>query len=199
MHKLLVFLVRAAALAQEAPDHPSVIAQGRSHTPRSIFTRNMGSPEDPTIAFRHHKIVGNVYYVGTKTLSSCLIVTLQGNILIDGTCERHVRTIQKSIEQLGFEFSDTILVCNRAHGDHIEDDVLVEELTGAQAVSMAEDGPALKAMKTGRQLTPCRPHHPLWLIDRSNGPIRRPSRPCKPSNWRGRTNSISRNSRPPVT
>ena len=110
----------------------------------------MGTPEDQTTAFPPHKIVGNVYYVGTKTLSSFLIVTPQGNILIDSTYERNVRTIQKSIEQIGFNFSDTrILLGNHAHGDHMEGDALVKELTGAQVVSMAEDVPALKAMKPG--------------------------------------------------
>jgi len=150
MQKLFVFLVGAAALAQNAPDHPSVTVQGKTFTPRSILARNMGTPEDQTTAFPPHKILGNVYYVGTKTLSAFLIVTPQGNILIDSTYERNVRTIQKSIEQLGFKFSDTkILLGNHAHGDHMEGDALVKELTGAQVVSMVEDVPALKDMKPG--------------------------------------------------
>jgi metallo-beta-lactamase class B len=150
MQKLFVFLLGAAALAQNAPDHPSITAQGKTFTPRSILARNMGTPEDQTTAFPPHKIVGNVYYVGTKTLSSFLIVTPQGNILIDSTYERNVRTIQKSIEQLGFKFSDTrILLGNHAHADHMEGDALVKELTGAQVVSIAEDIPALKTIKPG--------------------------------------------------
>ncbi len=150
MRKLFVFLAGAAALAQNAPDHPSVTVQGKTFTPRSILARNMGTPEDQSTAFPPHKIVGNVYYAGTKTLSAFLIVTPQGNILIDSTYERNVRTIQKSIEQLGFKFSDIrILLGNHAHGDHMEGDALVKELTGAQVVAMAEDVPALKAMKPG--------------------------------------------------
>src|SRR5271163_2929296 len=150
MQKLFVFLAGAASLAQNAPDHPSVTAQGKTFTPRSILARNMGTPEDQTTAFPPHKIVGNVYYVGTKTLSSFLIVTPRGNILMDSTYERNVRTIQKSVEQLGFKFSDVkILLGNHAHGDHQEGDALVKELTGATVMAMAEDVPALKAMKPG--------------------------------------------------
>jgi metallo-beta-lactamase class B len=150
MLKLFVFLAGAAAFAQNAPDHPSVNAQGKTFTPASILARNMGTPEDQTTAFPPHKIVGNVYYVGTRTLSAFLIVTPRGNILIDSTYERNVRTIQKSVEQLGFKFSDVkILLGNHAHGDHMEGDALVKELTGAQVVAMAEDVPALKAMKPG--------------------------------------------------
>jgi len=150
MHKLFAFLVAAAALAQNAPDHPSVTAQGKIFTPRSILARNMGTPEDQTTAFPPHKVVGNVYYVGTRTLSSFLIVTPQGDILLNSTYERNVRTIQKSVEQLGFKFSDVkILLGNHAHGDHMEGDALVKELTGAQVVAMAEDVPALKAIQPG--------------------------------------------------
>ncbi len=71
--------------------------------------------------FPLHKIIANIYYVGTKTLSSFLIVTPQGNILLDSTYERNVRTIEKSVAQLGFKFSDVkILLGNHAHGDHQE-------------------------------------------------------------------------------
>jgi metallo-beta-lactamase class B len=137
--------------AQNAPaDHPSVTVKGQTYTPQSILARNMGTPEDQTTQFPPHKIVGNIYYVGTKTLSSFLIVTPQGNILIDSTYERNVKTIEKSVTDLGFKFSDVkILLGNHAHGDHQEGDALVKQLTGAQVMAMAEDVPALQAMKPG--------------------------------------------------
>jgi metallo-beta-lactamase class B len=132
------------------PDHPSVTVKGQTLTPRSILSRNMGTPQDQETAFPPHKIIGNIYYVGTKTLSSFLIVTPQGNILIDSTYERNVPVIKKSVEQLGFKFADIkILLGNHAHGDHQEGDAMVKELTGAQVIVMAEDVPALKAIKPG--------------------------------------------------
>ena len=141
--------------AQTAPDHPAVTVQGRTYTPRSILTRNMGAPEDQTTAFPPHKIIGNIYYVGTKTLSSFLVVTRQGNILIDSTYERNVPTIQKSVQQLGFKFSDIkILLGSHAHGDHQEGDAMVKDLTGAQVMVMAEDVPALEAIKPGGKQHP---------------------------------------------
>ena len=143
-------LASPLVFAQNAPDHPSVTVRGRTYTPQTILTRNMGTAEDQTSPFPPHKIVGNIYYVGTRTLSSFLIVTPQGNILIDSTYERNVPTIQKSIEQLGFKFSDTkVLLGNHAHGDHQEGDALVKQLTGAQVMAMAEDVPALQAIKPG--------------------------------------------------
>jgi metallo-beta-lactamase class B len=134
----------------QPPDHPAVTVKGQTYTPRSILTRNMGTPEDQTTQFPPHKIVGNIYYVGTRTLSSFLIVTPEGNILIDSTYERNVKTIQKSVADLGFKFTDIkILLANHAHGDHQEGDALVKQLTGAQVMAMAEDVSALQAIKPG--------------------------------------------------
>src|SRR5437660_11685255 len=147
---LSVSLSYAQTAGQGPPDHPSVTVQGRTYTPRSILARNMGTPEDQTTQFPPHKIIGNIYYVGTRTLSSFLIVTPQGNILIDSTYERNVKTIEKSVTDLGFKFSDVrILLGSHAHGDHQEGDALVKQMTGAQVMAMAEDIPLLQAMKPG--------------------------------------------------
>jgi len=150
---LVVGLCPNPSLAQNlaaAPDHPSVTVKGQTYNPRTILARNMGTPEDQSTAFPPHKIIGNLYYVGTRTLSSFLVVTPQGLILIDSTYERNVPTIRKSVEQLGFKFSDLkILLGSHAHADHQEGDAMVKELTGAQVMAMAEDVPALEAMKPG--------------------------------------------------
>ena len=152
MDRRLVFLAAmlgvGAAQGGTPPDLPSVTVRGQTYTPRSILARNMGSDQDQTTAFPPHKIIGNVYYVGTRTLSSFLITTPAGHILINSTYERNVRTIATSVEQLGFKLSDVrILLGTHAHGDHQEGDALVKELTGAQVMAMREDVPALEAMK----------------------------------------------------
>src|SRR6195256_2940223 len=159
---LVMFIIAAAVLgpgvslgwAQTASpppaDHPEVTVHGRKFTPRSILARNMGTPEDQTAQFPPHKIIGNLYYVGTRTLSSFLIVTPQGNILINSTYERNVHTIEKSVEQLGFKFSDIkILLGTHAHTDHQEGDALIKQLTGAQMMAMAGDVPVLQAITPG--------------------------------------------------
>src|SRR6059036_3679435 len=144
-----------------SPPRPSLVDLHMQSTrktrgrPRSILERNMGSQEDQTRQFPPHKIIGNIHYVGTRTLSSFLLVTPQGNILIDTTYERNVPTIQKSVEQLGFKFSDIkILLGSHAHGDHQEGDALVKQLSGAEVVAMAEDVPALEAIRPGGKAHP---------------------------------------------
>ncbi|HWV93883.1 MAG TPA: MBL fold metallo-hydrolase, partial [Vicinamibacterales bacterium] len=132
-----------------------VTVRGQTYTPRSILSRNMGTDEDQTTAFPPHKIAGNVYYVGTRTLSSFLVTTPAGHVLINSTYERNVRTIEQSVTQLGFKFSDIkILLGTHAHGDHQEGDALVKELTGAQVMAMAEDVPALEAIKPNGKTHP---------------------------------------------
>lgn len=138
--------------AQErgSPDHPAITVNGKTYTPKSVFARNMGSKEDQTTPVKPYKIIGNVYYVGTKNLSSFLITTSAGNILMDTTFEGNVAGIKKSVEDLGFKFSDTkIVIGNHGHNDHMEGDAMVKELTGAKVISMAEEVPALQALKPG--------------------------------------------------
>jgi metallo-beta-lactamase class B len=134
---------------------PTITVRGHTFTQLSLFLRNVGGPDDMTTAFPPHKVIGNIYYVGTRSLAVFLIVTPRGNILINSTYERNVPAIQKSVEQLGFRFSDIkILLGSHAHGDHQEGDALVKELTGAQVTAMAEDVPALQALKPGGKAHP---------------------------------------------
>ena len=158
-----------ATLAQGGgpPDLPAVTVRGQTYTPRSILSRNMGTDEDQTTAFPPHKVIGSIYYVGTRTLSSFLITTPDGHILINSTYERNVRTIEKSISQLGFKFADIrVLLGTHAHGDHQEGDALLKELTGAQVMVMREEVPALEAIKPGGKV------HPIDRILRDGDEVR---------------------------
>jgi metallo-beta-lactamase class B len=143
------------AQGTQPPDQPAVTVRGQTYSPRSILARNMGSEEDQTTAFPPHKVIGNIYYVGTRTLSSFLIATPDGHVLINSTYERNVKTIAASIEQLGFKLTDArILLGTHAHGDHQEGDAMVKALSGAQVLVMREDAPALEAMRPGGKAHP---------------------------------------------
>ncbi|MBZ5673556.1 MAG: subclass B3 metallo-beta-lactamase [Acidobacteriia bacterium] len=94
-----------------------------------------GQPNGWNDPFPPHKIMDNFYYVGTKELASFLIVTPQGNILMNSNYETSVPVIKANVEKLGFKFSDIkILIAGHAHPDHVEGDAMVKELTGAQVV-----------------------------------------------------------------
>jgi len=124
-------------------------------TPQELFTRNIGTREQQDRQFPPHKMIGNIYYVGTETLASFLITTPQGHILVNSMYERNVPTIRKSVEDLGFKLGDIkIIVGSHAHADHMEADAMMKEMTGAQIMAMEQDVPALQAMKPGGKAHP---------------------------------------------
>jgi len=100
--------------------------------------------------FPPHKVIANIYYVGTEQLASFLITTPEGDILINSDFESTVPIIRASVEKLGFHFSDIkILLGSHAHGDHMDGDALVKEFTGAKVMAMEQDVPALRKMMPG--------------------------------------------------
>jgi metallo-beta-lactamase class B len=100
--------------------------------------------------FPAHKVIANIYFVGTSDLGSYLITTPEGHILVNTDYELTVPSIRASVEKLGFKFSDIkIILGSHAHGDHMEGDALVKELTGARVMAMEQDVPALKRMMPG--------------------------------------------------
>jgi metallo-beta-lactamase class B len=100
--------------------------------------------------FPAHKVIGNVYFVGSAELASFLITTPQGHILINSDFEATVPVIRASIEKLGFKFTDIkILLGSHAHGDHMEGDAMVKELSGARVMAMEQDVPLLRKMTPG--------------------------------------------------
>src|ERR1700693_6156919 len=101
--------------------------------------------------FPAFKIAGNLYYVGTADLAVYLINTPQGNILINTDFKQDVPAIKKSIQQLGFKYTDTkILLISHAHGDHDEATALVAKETGAKLMVMDADAPAEESTAPGR-------------------------------------------------
>ena len=110
------------------------------------------------VAFPAHKIMGNLYYVGTGTLNSYLITTPAGHILINTNFEDTVPLLRASVEKLGFKMSDIKMILgSHAHGDHMQADAEVKELTGgATVVAMEQDVPALKNM-----MGPSKKAHPI--------------------------------------
>lgn len=126
MRSLLSFLAGAAAL----------LAQGNADWHRE---------------FPAFKIAGNLYYVGTADLAVYLIATPQGNILINTDFEEDVPLIKKSIEQLGFKYSDTkIVLISHAHGDHDAATGLVKKQTRAKLMVMDADVPEEESTAQGR-------------------------------------------------
>jgi len=90
--------------------------------------------------------VGNVYWVGTWDLSTYLITTPQGHILINTGLAETVPQIRAGIEQLGFKLSDVkILTATHGHFDHVAGLAELKRLTGAQVVISEPDAELLES------------------------------------------------------
>lgn len=96
----------------------------------------------PTDPFR---VFGNTYYVGTKGLSSVLITSENGHILLDGALPESAERIDANIRTLRFNLKDVKLIVNsHAHYDHAGGIHALQEASGADVAASASGANALK-------------------------------------------------------
>ena len=101
--------------------------------------RKMNQPVEP------FKIIGNVYYVGASDVTSYLITTPKGHILIDAGFEETVPQIKANVARLGFKLEDVkILLINHAHYDHCGGLAELKKLTGARLLASPPDAHVLE-------------------------------------------------------
>lgn len=95
----------------------------------------------PVAPFR---IAGNVYYVGAAEVSSFLIATPKGLIVIDGGFEETAPAIEANIRALGFDPAGVrILLNSHAHFDHAGGLKKLRDDTGARLYASEGDAPML--------------------------------------------------------
>lgn len=104
-------------------------------------------------AFPAHRVIGNIYYVGSKGLASYLIETPEGHIVINTGFEETVPLIRASIESLGFKLTDVkILLASHAHSDHVAGHAAFQEATGAKVFAMQGDAEVMSTGGVGQYL-----------------------------------------------
>lgn len=102
-----------------------------------------------TTSISPFQIADNLYYVGTQDLASYLVVTPNGNILINANLPGAPSQIRASVEKLGFRWSDTkILLNSQAHFDHMGG--AAEVIRDTHAQNMVMDGDK-EVVNTGGQ------------------------------------------------
>jgi metallo-beta-lactamase class B len=95
------------------------------------------------------RIVGNVYYVGTCGITSLLITSPAGHILIDGATAEAAPHIAANIRRLGFDPREVRYLLNsHEHVDHAGGLAALKQLTGARLVARAEARPVLESGMT---------------------------------------------------
>jgi metallo-beta-lactamase class B len=128
-----------------------VLNSVRVHPYKSVAADSPGrmrmpTQDDYTVPFPAFRIVDNLYYVGSKESAVYLVTTSEGHILINSNVEAGVPLIQKSVESLGFKFSDIkILLISHAHWDHNGGAATIKKLTGAKYMVMEGDVPVVES------------------------------------------------------
>lgn len=102
-------------------------------------------PEDWSKPFPGHRVIGNLYAVGTYDLACFLITSDEGHILINTGLADSAPIIRENIESLGFRLEDVrILLTMQAHYDHAEAFAQIKKATGAELWATADDAPLLE-------------------------------------------------------
>jgi metallo-beta-lactamase class B len=136
LSRLILFastLALASSLFAQTNPTPAKPAHGNA-------TQAASGPPDWSEPFPPHRMIGNIYYVGSRGLASYLITTPAGHILINSNLTTSVPLIRESVEKLGFHFRDVkILLISHAHFDHDGGSAEVKRLTAAKYMVMDAD------------------------------------------------------------
>jgi metallo-beta-lactamase class B len=106
----------------------------------SAIPANWTAPQKP------FRVIDNVYYVGSAGLSSWLIVTPKGLVLLDVGEPQNAAMVEANIAALGFHVKDIrILLNSHAHHDHSGGLAKLKADSGAKLYASEGDRPALEA------------------------------------------------------
>jgi len=98
------------------------------------------APQEP------FRVFGNTYYVGVAGLSSVLVASDKGLILLDGGLPQSAPLIDASIRKLGFRTEDVRLIVNsHAHYDHAGGIAALQRASGATVAASASGARAIES------------------------------------------------------
>lgn len=158
-HLLLLGLPALSALAATPATPPA--APPAKPTPALVCAADAGW-DDPAVP---RQIFGNTYYVGTCAISSILITSPAGHILIDGATAVGAGQIEANIRTLGFDPKEVrILVISHEHWDHAGGLAVLAQATGAKVYARAPAAAVLERGKSDRS-------DPQFLVAEAMTPV----------------------------
>jgi metallo-beta-lactamase class B len=93
------------------------------------------------------RVFGNTYYVGVAGLSSVLVTSDQGHILLDGGLAQSAPLIDANIRKLGFRTEDVrFILSSHAHFDHAGGIAALQRASGG---TVAASAPGARAIEKG--------------------------------------------------
>lgn len=102
-------------------------------------------PAEWSKPFPGHRVIGNLYAVGTYDLACFLVTSDDGHILINTGLAESAPLIRANVESLGFRLEDIrVLLTMQAHYDHAAAFAEIKKATGAKLWATAADAPLLE-------------------------------------------------------
>ena len=137
-------LALARSAGADGPAPPA--APGAASNSAASAPSGSAFPSEWYQPFEPFRVVGNVYYVGARGVSSFFISTPAGAILLDGGLKETPPLIEKNLGTLGLRLKDVkVLLNSHAHFDHAGGLAALQKATGATLVASQGDAPALRA------------------------------------------------------
>lgn len=110
----------------------------------SVFGQTCNTDNSWNQPVEPFKIAGNIYYVGANDVTSYLITTAKGHILLDSGFAETVPLIKANIAKLGFKLTDVKAIINsHAHCDHAGGLTELKRLTDAKLYASEADAKLL--------------------------------------------------------
>ena len=140
---ILIWIAFSLGVPPAGSQHLDSLTQG--YTPSLCAScAEWNAPQDP---FQIHH---NTYYVGTRGLSSVLITSPEGHILIDAALPNSAPIIMENIRALEFDPADIQLILNsHVHFDHSGGIAAIQQATKARVAASPASAPVLERGSNG--------------------------------------------------
>ena len=133
---------------------------------RSGATQGRSVPPNWTERTKPYRVMADIYYVGTVDLSSFLVTSSDGHVLIDTGVEENADAVLDNIRALGFAVKDIrVILTTQAHYDHVGAHARLKKESGARVLVSAGDAALVAGGGEGDYLFGPAYHFPPTKVD----------------------------------
>ncbi len=135
---LAIALLMAPYAHAKSPPRAADPAAGAALARQCAGKEDFSDPAPPA------RIFGNVWYVGTCTVSVLLLTSPKGHILIDAATEQAAPSILANIRTAGFDPAEIRwIITSHEHFDHVGGLAALQRATGAKIAALGAAAPVL--------------------------------------------------------
>lgn len=154
----LALLAGCAVAPASAPIPPTLVDTAPAPREWAEACSEFDEWDKPGPPFR---VYGNTYYVGTCGITSLLVTSAKGHVLIDSGTDKGAEIVLANIRTLGFDSKDVAhLLMSHEHFDHIGGMARLQAATGAPILTTREAAAVLRSGLPGADDPQAASSHP---------------------------------------